>query len=321
VLSIRDEVYVTSQFLIYYINRESLHLFDRNGKHIRKLAEKGRGPGEFNSISYFFVDVEEQILYYLDQPPTSLHRIDLSSGMALDPLQIDFTHLTTNYINGKIYSFQRFLVMGSTATLFFKEDAYPDSTLICSISLLNGEMDKYQVQHKYSPIVNGTSIASYYNEIAFLNLSYSDTLFVLKDNKLNPLCVLRFSNKTTSSTIQIRGSSTPIGNTFEIISAYNNGIVLLKKGDKGLEYLALYDRKGSVCKISNTIVMGTQINTEAQERAHGHRGLGGKLSELIPLTCGKYGYMVVEHHVLQNLPAHFDPDNDNPILIVGTLLE
>ena len=32
-----DEVYVTSQYLIIYTNEQSIHLFGRDGKHIRKL--------------------------------------------------------------------------------------------------------------------------------------------------------------------------------------------------------------------------------------------------------------------------------------------
>ena len=58
--SINDAIYVTQNYLIIYCNKysdmASLHLFSRSGEHIRKLAERGNGPGEFYTIEDFFVD-------------------------------------------------------------------------------------------------------------------------------------------------------------------------------------------------------------------------------------------------------------------------
>ena len=314
-LSLDDKVYVTSRYLILYVNRESLHLFSRDGKHIRKLAERGNGPGEFYSIIDFFVDEEERILYYLDNfPQTRLNRIDINSGVTLEPLEIDFSTLTINYINGKIYSLPKFIWRGRTP--FYPAGGYPDSAIVASsTSLPSGEITKYQGQHNYSFLAVGSSITSYYDEIVLMNLGYSDTLFTLKDNKLSPLCILRLSDKMTNTDTDEKGSEC------RIISAYKNGIILSKINYvtrprllmEGREFFALYDRKGNIYKIDNINVMNTKIsnvNLIDPEKTW-------QLSSLLPIICGKYGYMLVEYDFFEHRPPNSDPNNDNPIIIVG----
>ena len=314
--SVNDEVYVTPQYLVIYGGKysegASLDLFSRTGEHIRKLAARGNGPGEFYSIEDFFVD-EEDILYYKDMRYRDrLFRIDLAnSGAALEPLQVDFTYLTTKYLNKKIYSFPNY--RGS----FTSVNDYPDSAIVAqSTSMPLGETKKFKGGHTYQYLVLGSSITSYYDEISLINLGYSDTLFTLKNDKLSPLCVLKQSNKMTDFS---KG-----GNVIQMISAYQNGIVLSKikveyrESERAqnltylFEYFMLYDRKGTICKIDNTHVLNTNINLTDPEKNY-------PISSLLPVTCGKYGYMLVEHDILENQPANFDPDNDNPILIVGTL--
>jgi len=302
-LSVYDEIYLTSQYMICHINGKFLHLFNREGEHIRKLAERGNGPGEFSRILYFFADEEERILYYVDQRNIRrLNRIDISSGKVLDPLPIDFYTLSTDYINGKMYCFPKYYVDISTDIAFFPAGGYPDSTIVFSISLPSAQMDMIKSQRKYPFLVLGTSITSYKDEVILLNLGYSDTLFTLKDNILRPLCVLRFSNKRIND---------KDGVIYQITSAYNNGIVFTKIGAEAGREFFLYDRGKKVVKIDNTLVMNTQIDHTASKRSW-------RFSALLPITCGKYGYMLIEHNDIP-LPASYDPDNDNPIIITGTL--
>ena len=314
--SVDDQIYVTSQFLIIYRNKysketASLDLFNRNGVHIRKLATRGNGPGEFSLIEDFFVDDDENILYYKDmRNRTRLFRIDLNNGITLDPLQIDFTYLTANYHQGKIYSFPDF------KGWFTQTNESADSSIVVySIALPSGEMTKYRGEHRYQFLVLGASISFYQDEIALINFGYSDTLFTFKDDKLIPRCVIDISNKMTDFE---KG-----GDLARIISVYNNGIVLSKNnvtyqsyGERGgalninTDYYVLYDRKGNVYKIDNTRVMNTTISLKDPEKNY-------LTSSLLPIICGKYGYMLVEHDVLETLPTGFDPNNDNPIIIVG----
>ena len=313
VLSPDDQIYVTSQYLIILINRQSLHLFSRDGEYIRKIAERGNGPGEFNSLNKFFVDEDEHVLYYIDnmQVPFRLNRIDINSGKALEPLSVDFNFLTVNYINGKVYSLPSFRYAGRSIVA----GTFPDSAVVaCSISLPSGGIEKHKGHHSYSYLQLGATIASYYDEVVLLNYDYSDTLFTLKNNQLSPLCVLHLSDKMKNP---IDG-----GSGCEIIASFSKGIVLSKINlvsfpsrpgviHSGREF-ALYDRKGGVFKIDNIHVMGTQIDFPSPEDNR-------RLSSFLPITCGNYGYMLFEHDFFEARPAGFDSDNDNPIIVVGML--
>ena len=313
-LSTTDQIYVTSNYLIILINNESLHLFSRDGVHIRKLAERGNGPGEFYSIRYLFVDEDECILCYVDGPNfASLSRIDIGSGKVLEPLPIDFNFLMVKYINGKVYGLPSFRYAGRSIIA----GTFPDSAIVaCSFSLPSGEMEKYQGHHSYSYIQLGSTISSYYDEILLLNYDYSDTLFTLKGRKLSPQYVLHLSDKMNNTNDG--------GSTCSILFVYNKGIVLSKETlvpsrpprpgvmYSGREFFALLDRNGNVFKIDNILVMGAQINIKNSENPW-------ILPSLLPVTCGKYGYMLVDHDFFEARPANFDPNNDNPIIIVGIL--
>ena len=315
-LSMNDQIYVTPRYLIIYMdrygNRPSLHLFSRSGEHIQKLAEKGNGPGEFYSIEDFFVDEDESTLYYVDMKDrTSLFRIDIHSGAKLDPLSIDFSYLTTKYINGSVYSFPNY--MGN----FDQINKYTDSSIIAlNTCLPSQEVQKYKGGQKYPFLVLGSTITSYLDEITLVNFGYSDTLFFLQNNKLVPLCILHLNNKMTDYQ---KGGSVP-----HLISAYNNGIVLSKTNFEykineraqvliyTTEYYVLYDRKDAVYKIDNIHIYDTTINLTNPD--HNFKDFS-----TFPATCGKFVYMMVGHDVLKTRSAGFDSTNDNPIIIVGAL--
>jgi hypothetical protein len=218
-------------------------------------------------------------------------------------------------VNGKIYCLPNInLTRGGQ---YYPKGGYPDSSVVASsFSLSTGEIEKYHGQHNYSPLLRGSSITSYYDEILLTNLGYSDTLFTLLNNKLTPLYLLRVSNKIKRFE-EVIGSS-----ACELVSAYKNGIVFLKislvkdSNPWGYrfafdDFYRLYDRERNVFKISNIRVMNSVINHEGARLS--------PISSYLPVTCGKYAYMMVERDVLKELPAHFDPKNDNPIIIVGTL--
>ena len=324
-LSVNSKVYVTSQYLIVN-NEQSLHLFDRSGRHIRKLSERGNGPGEFFYIQDFFTDNQEEILYYIDMMDRShISRLDIGNGKALDPLPIDISFLETKHINGKIYGLPNY------SGYFDNVSAEVDSAIIaCSISLPTGEIEKYRGWHKYSFIIMGSTIASYHNEIDFINLGYSDTLFTLQDNRLQSLCVLDFAEKMTDYRVG--------GNGIQLISANRKGIVLSKirlkyteQGERLIlnyipKYYTLYDRKGSVSHIDAIRVMDTEIPIGDEGEL---REASAWVSSPLPISCGKYGYMLIDPTHLNDPAAFlkkagvqaidFDPNNDNPFIIIGEI--
>jgi len=310
-LATHNEIYVTAQYLVINTRLE-IHLFSRDGTYIRTLARKGRGPGEFITVGDFFVDEDERFLYYINKGMDfQMNRIDLSSGKVLDPIPIDFNFLKPFYINGILYGLPGARPAGPS----MDTGTFPDSGIVaCSIVLPSGEMEIFQGYHSYPYFSSFSAIKSYYDEVFLLNYNYSDTLFTLKDNRLSPLYVLRLSNKPQ----KWEGG----GNSCNIFFAYRKGIVFEKVTYKAVsdnraatfrrDFLALYDRERNVFKIENLNVIDTQVDLTNLAKYSFQ-------SSYFPVACGKYGYMLVGHDFFETLPADLDPDNDNPIIIVGTL--
>lgn len=66
---------------IITIARDAIHLFHINGQHIKKLAQEGRGPGEYEQVRVWTVDESKNKLYYTD--PTdkeNIRSIELQTG-------------------------------------------------------------------------------------------------------------------------------------------------------------------------------------------------------------------------------------------------
>lgn len=308
--SVNDKIYVTPHYLILYRNKfsknASLDLFNREGEYVKNLAVRGNGPGEFNMIDNFFVDKEEKILYYTDTRSRSqLNRINISKGVELEPLQIDFNYLTMTFINDKVYSFPN--IRG-----YFQISDYPDSAIVFrSTSIPLGEVEDYKGAHNYSFTLLGSTIVSYKDEILLMNLGYSDTLFNLTNNELRPICVLHFSNKMSN---HIKG-----GSLYHLISAYNNGIVLAKVNVDFRppmtviyknEFFMLYSRNGKIFKIISVKLNDDIIIDITEPQDYPHLSL--------PIICGEYGYMILESDDLKNKLFH-ESDNDNPLIIIGKL--
>jgi len=67
------------KYIIIYTNTHLLQ-YSINGSFIRCLAEKGRGPDEFNSISTIFTNSEETYLYCHDYSDRGVRVYDLETG-------------------------------------------------------------------------------------------------------------------------------------------------------------------------------------------------------------------------------------------------
>lgn len=65
----------------------ALHLFDKKGKHLKRLAKKGKGPGEFSSVTVFTIDESGERLYYCDHSEKEkLRVIDLNTGNEIEKI-------------------------------------------------------------------------------------------------------------------------------------------------------------------------------------------------------------------------------------------
>lgn len=82
---------------------KGLFVFDMEGKFVRKIGERGRGPGEYIGFFDFTIDMDNHEIILLDH--TQIHFYDLE-GNYLKSVQTRSDGLITNiqYFNGLIYS-------------------------------------------------------------------------------------------------------------------------------------------------------------------------------------------------------------------------
>lgn len=80
---------------ILIMSKDNILQFDCEGKFIRSVGKKGKGPGEFNGISYYDVDVNESKLYtYFYGRNDHLLGYDLNTGMPLSTIKLPYRSIS-----------------------------------------------------------------------------------------------------------------------------------------------------------------------------------------------------------------------------------
>jgi hypothetical protein len=78
-----DKLYIGSdQILVASLGMtQGVYVFDDNGKFIRRIGRRGRGPGEFLDISGVQFDREQQIVYIHDRERQTMMTFDLNGDL------------------------------------------------------------------------------------------------------------------------------------------------------------------------------------------------------------------------------------------------
>ena len=127
----------TSESLIQYINRvldfdgnllvvdrdnQSLLLFDKDGRFIKKIAGQGKGPGEYSKMYDVAIDKEGRRLFVLDAYAQSVLIYDFD-GKCLDSKKFGFWAQELEYIgDDKVLLYCGYAIMSNG---YVKENAYP----------------------------------------------------------------------------------------------------------------------------------------------------------------------------------------------------
>ena len=291
----------------------AIYQFDRQGKYLRKLTEKGNGSREFISIRFCFVDEDAEILYYVDvRTQGMIHRIDLTSGQFLEPVQANMSRLDPWLCkNNSIYGFPT--NRGGTF-----DATSPDSSVVAfQYDVSSGIMKKFYGNHKYTIQPLGKSMVEYGNYLFLFNMHYSDTLYQLQDNTLYPRFLVKMNNKMTNFT---KG-----GDMLVLLFEYEQGIVLEKtsityqslsiEGElaHGLSYYPeqylLLSLVGGLQHIAQVYINPLDITIKTETWTQHERGEGGTENIFYPFPkpSGSYGYLLVEQ------------EEDNPHIIIGKI--
>lgn len=179
-------------------NKNELHQFDRDGRHIRVLAVQGKGPNEFNQITGFIIDNKNDILYYKDfQSGEVLKRVNLETGEHLPAFDFGEKEFYVETIdqNGNLYGFE-----ASRYVFRFGDDEAEENGSYNIFSIYDPVKDTVKeitTLHPYTPSSASKGMLAIESDINIINLNYSDTLYKYNDGELTKRAIFKLENKMT----------------------------------------------------------------------------------------------------------------------------
>ena len=164
-------------------NPNSIFVFDITGKFSTLIGKKGQGPGEHIDLTDFSIDQTTGQIYLYDQSQRKIIRYD-KGGKFIDEIFTDYfgEHFEYNY--GFIYQYRTNPSRGLKYNLVIKDRE--SKTLATYIKAIP------EGQNLDNKIFSKAS-----NKI-FLNPSYSDTIYALKNTKLEYAYVMDFGKYNLS---------------------------------------------------------------------------------------------------------------------------
>jgi hypothetical protein len=182
------EYYVDENYILAY-SENGVYKFSEDGKFVKKLFGKGRGPDEFFGLvgfCIFVVDKKNNLLYISDQLRRQEFLVyDIKAEHFLEPVKKCFPG------SGSFAIYDDSLIIGSTF------NTYDTSNYAVYVQNFKGELVT-RINHKkkilYNQLVTSQPSWLTISDTSY-HISYSrdDTLFEFKDNRLFPYLVLNFN--------------------------------------------------------------------------------------------------------------------------------
>ncbi|MDR2026154.1 MAG: 6-bladed beta-propeller [Prevotellaceae bacterium] len=94
-----------SYILIFdFVIAQKLLVFDKNGKFLRQIGKRGRGPGEYIQITDFCIDPERREIYLLDAGSRKVLKYSLDSGEYISSINLPKNDINPSLIT---YAYDR----------------------------------------------------------------------------------------------------------------------------------------------------------------------------------------------------------------------
>ena len=341
--------FVTDKYILAP-GESHIHLFDKEGRHLKKLLYKGNGPNEYLNISAYCMDEEQSILYYTEtQKKQSIFRVSLPDGTFLEPLSLPFqnVHLQTIDKEGFLYFFPKYsgLWIGNSG-----EGSDSTSVLI----RYHPEADSIQTYFGSRPYETGSygySLTHYKGKVSMFNFCYSDTLFNISSEGLIPRTYFPLKDKIKSLTL---GANK--GQELLLRLSYKNGDIMSlcqikmdfevsASGQLGMNMSQntkayyLFNRQGKLQNISNMHITPLAWDINIRHYLDDAENKDVKLISPIPSISGNWGYISVSAvNMISILEKTLEQkglssaqtqkfrelevlltDDNNPVLIIGKL--
>ena len=236
-------MFVTDRYIIAS-GTDKVLLFDKDGRYLKSILNKGNGPNEYQYLNGLLMDEVHDILYYRDpMKRESIYRLSLPEIKYLDPFVPTVERFNPLRIDaqGRMYGFP----VSAVLRIGGENPEKPDST--SSVLLLrqdpsDNSLQSFSGHRPYQIQSTGLSMALYRENLHFFNFSYSDTLFRLSQDKLQPLGVFSLQNRMK----RLEAVSAE-GDDLRLLYAYRNGIVM-QTVHTGLDIS--HDSAGEISSIS-----------------------------------------------------------------------
>jgi hypothetical protein len=325
-----NKIYISDQ-------SESIYVFDSEGKHLKTFNKKGRGPGEYNRITNFFVNPNNGNLYTVTSQALLCYDKELNFVEAIEKPENELFLISAKQIdvdiygmvfNGKRHSIQIF--DGKSKNVYYRKSAERESTenghYMAKFTLFN--MFQTSGELKYLSVLNDTiySFTDDYKERPAYYLKYG------KYREPNPVTVEDFGSLDLNfvSLLSIRESKELIfmniflrGNCKEPVISYATNPDGSQREIRYNAAYAVYDKKLSEFKILLQPVKG--MLGFADDLTYGvpfwPRYISGSNNLVSYLTPAKImSYAEGDNNAgeeLKNLASKLS-ENDNPVVIITT---
>lgn len=167
---------------IIIVTQNSILQYNNEGKFIRHLVQKGRGPDEFSNLVHLELDDENELLYYLQRSDNKIYRIDLRTGNQLKPIIPASNIIAATFCALKPNNIAIFPdIKQSSDFLLIYQDTLGDIKKSIHMPREGSVPNVYSIMH---PKIIGSSILYFHSQIT------GDTLFYITGTESKPYFIL-----------------------------------------------------------------------------------------------------------------------------------
>jgi hypothetical protein len=188
---------VTNEFVIILdLHPVSISVFNKDGKFLHKIGNRGKGPGEYADITDFCIDTLSQTIYLSDFITKKIHHYDLYSGKYLKSIQ-----LNTKIENWYLYYHENELYISGTDF----QDKNKEGFLLHKIDINTGKTKEawfdFRDYNKGLNNIQNPFLHTNQKDMKFAT-NLMDTIMSISGNKITPFLTFTDKYKTTKDDVK-----------------------------------------------------------------------------------------------------------------------
>lgn len=134
-------------FYVLDSKKSNLYVFDKNGNFIRKIGQRGDGPGEYKDISDYVINTEKETISILSNLNIKIFEYDLQGKFIKDIAFSDFFPKHMNLLNNNYYalytdnssdSFKDLAYVNLSGEIVKEDFAYPEDIFDMGFAFTGG---------------------------------------------------------------------------------------------------------------------------------------------------------------------------------------